>query len=73
MGSTVMVARERRKGVVKVVERVLEGVEHVFGEDVGKRLLLVASVVEEPIMGFGANGDIVGEVAPAPTKEQVLE
>ena len=66
--------RERRKEVVKAVERALEGVERVVGEVVEKRLSLVGPstpVVEEPLKGFDVDEDIVQEVSPASTEEPV--
>jgi len=56
--------REKRKVVVKAVEKALKGVEHVVGEAVGKRLSLVS--VEEPFKGFDVDEDVTGEVSPAP-------
>ena len=53
--------RERRKEVVRAVERVLEGVERDVGEAVERRVSVLGSVVE----------DIVGEAVPDPTVEQV--
>ena len=53
--------RERRKEVVKAVERALEGVERVVGEAVERRISLLGSVAE----------DIVGEAAPGPAVERV--
>lgn len=64
--------REKRKMVVKAVEKALEGVEHVVGETVEKRLSLISSTTsatEEPLKGSDADEDATEEVAPA--KEQV--
>jgi hypothetical protein len=60
--------RERRKEVVKAVEKALEAVEHVVGEGVGKRLSLAStttSVAEGSLKGFDVDEDVTEEVAPA--------
>lgn len=54
--------REKRKEVVKAIEKALEGVEHVVGEVVEKRLSLVSSNADESLRGF----DVDEEVAPTP-------
>lgn len=66
--------RDKRKEVVKAVERALEGVERAVGEVVKKRLSFVASstpATEEPLKGLNVNEDIINEVAPVPTRERV--
>jgi len=63
--------REKRKEVVKAVEKALEGVEHVVSEVVEKRVSLVSaatSATEEPLKVFDADEGIT-KVAPA--QEQV--
>jgi hypothetical protein len=65
--------RERRKEVVKAVERALEGVERVVGEVVEKRLSLVGpstTVIEESLKGFDVD-DIVDEVSSTSAEEPV--
>ena len=64
--------REKRKAVVKAVEKVLEGVENIVGETVGKRLSLISTATaapEESLKGFDVDGDTTGEAVP--TQEQV--
>jgi len=58
--------REKRKEVVKAVEKALEGVEHVVGEVVEKRLSFVSSVAEESLRGFDVDEEVTEEVTPAP-------
>ena len=63
-----------KKEVVKAVERVLEGAEHVIGEAVEKRPSLVVSptpVTEEPLSGFDVDRGAVEEFGPASAEEQV--
>ena len=60
--------REKRKEVVKAVEKALEGVENVVGEVVGKRLSLISAVTatsEEPLKGFDVDDNSTEEAAPA--------
>ena len=60
--------REKRKVVVKAIEKALEGVEHVVGEVVEKRLSLTSAItqtIEEPVKGFDVDEDTIDEVAPA--------
>jgi len=59
--------REKRRVVVKAVEKALKGVEHVVGEAVEKRISLIS--VEEPLKGFDVDEDVGEEASPAP--EQV--
>ena len=64
--------REKRKEVVKAVEKALEGVEHAVGEAVEKRLSLTSTTTlyaEEPLKGFDVDGEVAEDVTPAP--EQV--
>ena len=66
--------REKRKEVVKAIERALEGLEAVVGEAVEKRLSLVVSstpVTEDPLNGFDVDGNAVEEFVPVSTKEQI--
>jgi len=59
--------REKRKQVVKAVEKALGGVEHLVGEAVEKRLSLVPTTspaTEEPVKGFDVDED-VAEVTSA--------
>jgi len=58
---------EKRRMVVKAVEKALKGVEHVVGEAVEKRLSFIS--VEEPLEGFDVDEDVTEEASPAP--EQV--
>ena len=60
--------REKRKEVVKAVEKALEGVEQVVEEAVGKRLSFISTTTpatEEPVRGFDVDEDTIEEVAPA--------
>ena len=59
--------REKRKVVVKAVEKALKGVEHVVGEAVEKKQSLIS--VEAPLKGFDVDEDVTEETPPAP--EQV--
>jgi len=64
--------RKKRKEVVKAVEKALEGIEHVVGEVIEKRLSLVSTATfatEEPLRSFDVDEDVTKEVAP--TQEQV--
>ena len=64
--------RERRKDVVKAIERALEGVEHVVGEAVGKRLSLTSITIpttDKTVQGYDVDDDSTKETVPAP--EQV--
>ena len=64
--------REKRKEVVKAIERALEGVGHVVGEAVEKRLSLTSiatPVTDKPLQGFDVDEDVTHETIPAP--EQV--
>ena len=70
--------REKRKEVVKAIERALEGVEHVVGEAVEKRLSftsIATPVTDKPLQGFDVDEDVTDETTPAPeqvdTPEQV--
>jgi len=56
--------REKRKVVVKAVEKALKGVEHVVGEAVEKRLPPIS--VEEALKGFDVDEDVTEEASPAP-------
>jgi len=56
--------REKRKVVVKAVEKALKGVEHVVGEAVEKRLSLISA--EEPLKGFDVDDDVTEEASLAP-------
>ena len=58
---------EKRRVVVKAVEKALKGVEHVVGEAMEKRLSFIS--VEEPLKGFDVDEDVTEEASPAP--EQV--
>jgi len=63
--------REKRKEVVKAIEKALEGVEHVVSEVVEKRLSFASTttpVADKPLEGFDVD-DITGEIVPGP--EQV--
>jgi len=60
--------REKRKEVVKAVEKALEGVERVVGEAVEKRFSLTSvaiSAPEEPLKGLDVDEDVTKGVAPA--------
>ncbi|KAF9777985.1 hypothetical protein BJ322DRAFT_1025354 [Thelephora terrestris] len=63
--------RARRKAVVGAVEKALEGVGHVVGEAVEKRLSLVSTSApaapEESLKGFDVDNDVT-----VPTHEQVV-
>ena len=64
--------REKRKQVVKAIEKALGGVEHLVGEAVEKRLSLIPTTTlatEEPVEGFDIDEDVTEEVSFAP--EQV--
>ena len=68
------VVRERRKEVVKAVERASEEVGRVVGEVVEKRLSLVGpstSVIEEPLKGFDIGEDVIEAGLPAPTEGRI--
>ena len=59
--------REKRKEVVKAIEKALKGVEHIVSEAVEKRLSLVSvttPVADEPLKGFEVDEDVT-EAAPA--------
>lgn len=58
----------KRKEVVNDVESVLEEVERVVGEVVGKRLSLVTPATEESIKGFEVDKDMV---VPSSTAKQI--
>ena len=64
--------RERRKAVVKAVEKALEGVGNFVGETVGRRLSFISTATtapEESLKGFDVDGDTTEEAVP--TQEQV--
>ena len=64
--------REKRKEVVKAVEKALQGVERVVGEAVEKRLSVISAATpptDELLKGFDVDEDVVEEVTPA--QEQV--
>ena len=64
--------REKRKEVVKAVEKVLEGIEHVVGGVVEKRLSSMSTTTpatDVPLKGFDVDEDVIEETTPAP--EQV--
>jgi hypothetical protein len=64
--------REKRKEVVKAIEKALGGVEHAVGEAVEKRLSLISATIpttDETLKGFDADEDVTEEAAP--TLEQV--
>ena len=66
--------RERRKEVVRAVERALEEVGRVVGEVVEKRLSLVGPstpVIEEPLKGFDIGEDVIEAGVPAPTEGRI--
>ena len=59
--------RERRKEVVRAVEKALEDVERVVGEAIEKRLSPISTttpVAEAPLRGFDVDEDITGVVTP---------
>ena len=59
--------REKRKEVVKAVERALEGVEHIVGEAVEKRLSFISTTtppVDGSLKGFDVDEDVTKEVTP---------
>ena len=59
--------REKRKEVVKAVEKALEAVERVVGEAIEKRLSFISTttpVAETPLRGFDVDEDITKEAAP---------
>ncbi|KAF9649920.1 hypothetical protein BDM02DRAFT_3185869 [Thelephora ganbajun] len=58
--------REKRKQVVRAVEKALEGVGNIVGEMVEKRLSIISTTApgaEEPLKGFDVE-DVAEEVAP---------
>jgi hypothetical protein len=64
--------REKRKEVVKAIEKALGGVEHAVGEAVEKRLSLISATIpttDETLKGFDVDEDVTEEAAP--TLEQV--
>ena len=64
--------REKRKDVVKAIERALEGVEHVVGEAVEKRLSvnsIAAPATDKPLEGFDVDDDTTEETTPALERE----
>ena len=64
--------REKRKEVVKAIEKALEGVEQVIGEAIEKRLSSISittPATEVPLRGFDVGQDVTEEVAP--TQEPV--
>ena len=66
--------REKRRAVVKAVEKALEGVEQVVGKAVEKRLSLVstaAAASEESFKGFDVDEDVTEEAVP--TNDAVSE
>ena len=66
--------RDKRREVIKAIERTLEGLERVVGEAVEKRLSLAVSstpVTKVPLNGFDADGSIVEEFVPASTEGQI--
>ena len=65
--------REKRRAVVKAVEKALEGVEQVVGKAVEKRLSLVSTATaasEESFKSFDVDEDVTEEAVP--TEEQVV-
>ena len=59
--------REKRKEVVKAVEKALEAVERVVGEAIEKRLSFISTttpVAEASLRGFDVDEDITKEVTP---------
>ena len=65
---------DKRKEVVKAIERALEGLDRIVGEAIEKRLSLVVSstpVTEDPLNGFDVDGNAVEEFVPVSTKEQI--
>ena len=59
--------RDKRKEVVKAIERALEAIKRIVGNAVEGRLSLVAPstpVTEGSLKGFGADGTIVEESSP---------
>ena len=66
--------RDKRKEVVKAIERTLEGLERIVGEAIEERLSLVVSstpVTEDPLNGFDADRSVVEEFVPASTEGQI--
>ena len=60
--------REKRKGVVKAVEKALAAVERVVGKVIEKRLSFISTTIsaaEVPLRGFDVDEGITEEVAPA--------
>ena len=60
--------REKRKEVVKAIEKALEGVENIVGEAVGKRISLIPTTIPlagELLKGFDVDEDVTEEVNPA--------
>ena len=67
--------RQKRKQVVKAVERALECVGDAVGEAVEKQLLLVFTTTpatEESLKGFDVDKNVTEEVAPAPEQAETL-
>ena len=65
--------REKRKGVVKAIEKALEGVERVVGEAVEKRLSLVSSTTPPAdglLKGFDVGEEVIEDIVP--TQEQAI-
>ena len=59
--------REKRKEVVKAVEKALGGVERAVGEAVEKRLSLVSAIIpatDETLKGFDVDEDVTEEATP---------
>ena len=66
--------RDKRKEVVKAVERALEGVEQVVGEVVKERLSVITpntSVIEGSLKGFDVDEDITEETVLGSAEDQV--
>ena len=66
--------RDKRKEVVKAIEKALEGVEHAVGEAVKERLSLIPTtslVTEEPPKGFDVDYDVTEAVVLGSAEEQV--
>jgi len=67
--------REKRKEVVKAVEKALEGVGHVVGEVVEKRLSvfsMATPATNEPLQGFDVDEDTIDAAVPPQEQANAL-
>ena len=67
--------REKRKEVVKAIEKALEGVEQVVGDAIEKRLSSISgttSTSEVPLQGFDVGEEVTEEAVPAREPDEIL-